>query len=150
MLQVAAFSPNRLPAEPANALLDELGPVEGLHALIIGASGLDTMCELIRRGCAAAVESSFGDPLWPQAGSADVAVVPNLTSRAEAQDAVARGWRALIMGGRIALRDATGQMRPLLATLLRTNGFCAVRTRLSLTGTIMTAERPLFGPLPRV
>jgi hypothetical protein len=138
------------PSTPADAtLLACVGPVAGAHALVIGHNALDAMCELIRGGCAAATEMQIGDRIGPDPDSAEIVLVPHVTSTAQAGDAIARARRALMMGGRIAVRDATGLLRQQLAALLCAHGFCAVTARQTPDGTVLTAERPIFGPLPR-
>jgi hypothetical protein len=142
----AAVLPPPVPGDP---LLDAIGPLPGARVLVIGHGALETMCTLIRRGCAAATELRSGDRLQPDPESVDAVVVPRVGSAAEAGDAIARAARALAPGGHIALRDVTGQLDRPVAALLRVHGFSALRARPTPTGTVISAERPIFGPLPR-
>jgi hypothetical protein len=55
----------------------------------------------------------------------------------------------LIPGGRLALRDPSGQLGRQLTTLLRMQGFSAIRTRVLHDGLVLSADRPFFHPLAR-
>ncbi len=122
-------------------------PVAGARALVIGHGALEAMCGLIRRGCTAAAEWPLHDRRAPEPDSADIVIVPEVGSFDEAREAIAVGGRALAMGGQIAVGDATGALAPRIVALLRAQGFCSVRTRAAAHGTVVTAERPIFGPL---
>jgi hypothetical protein len=149
MLRAHAATKVAPPAAAGDPLLDTVGPLAGARVLVIGHGSLETMCALIQRGCAAASETRFGDRLSPEPDSVDAVLVPCVTTAAEAGDAIARASRALSMGGRIALRDVGFDLRQTVATLLRVHGFAAMRTRMTRAGTVISAERPIFGPLPR-
>ena len=131
----------------ARALLDALGPVDGAHALVIGQGGLEAMCGLLRRGCVAATEVALLDR--PLAEPAEIAVVASVGTLASAARAVALAWQMLIPGGRIALRDPSGLLGRRLATLLRMQGFSAIRTRVLPDGVVLSADRPFFHPIAR-
>jgi hypothetical protein len=47
------------------------------------------------------------------------------------------------------VRETTGRLRQPIVALLRAQGFCAIEARLTLEGTTIMAERPIFGPLHR-
>lgn len=143
--------PLPLPAAPADdVLLDWAEPLQGARVLVVGHGALDLICGLIRRGCTAATEIQAHCRLAPDADSADLMLVPHVESLADGRAAIGWAVRALVMGGRIAVRDASGgRLRPELAALLRTYGFCRVRTHARPDGVVLTAERPIFGPLHR-
>jgi hypothetical protein len=149
MLRTPATQTFTVPIPAGDPLLDTAGPLAGARVLVIGHDALETMCALIRRGCAAATEMRFGDTLSPEPDSADAVLVPRVASAADAADAIARAARALTMGGRIVLRDVSFGLRQTVATLLRIHGFSAMRARMTRAGTVITAERPMHGPLPR-
>jgi electron transfer flavoprotein alpha/beta subunit len=141
-----------LPTQPLDgedALLDVAEPLDGARVLVIGHGALEAICGLIRRGCTAATEMQPHCRLSPDPESVDAVLVPHVGSLTEAQEAVALAGRALIMGGRIALCDATGRLRPMLAALLGAHGFVGMRAVDVPHGTVLTAERPIFGPLHR-
>jgi len=141
-----ALSPNPVPPPRGPELLDLIGPLAGAHVLVIGPGALETVCGLIRRGCAAAAE--VPDPMrgLPDAEEADAVLVPAVASLTQAWAAVVLAKRVLSMAGRIALRDASFRLGPQLAALLRVQGFCAVRTRKTPEGTVLSGTLPLFGP----
>ena len=55
-----AASPAAAPDMP-DAFIDATGSVDGEHALVLGAGGLETMCALLHRGCASAIELRLGE-----------------------------------------------------------------------------------------
>lgn len=144
-----------LPAPaPATAPIDDVllhwaEPLDGARVLVVGHGALDLICGLIRRGCMAATEIQVQGQLAPDADSADLLLAPHLESLTEGRTAIGWAARALVMGGRIGLRDVSGRHWPALATLLRTHGFCQVRSHARPEGVVVTAERPIFGPLHR-
>jgi hypothetical protein len=76
-------------------------------------------------------------------------VVASVGTLASAARAVALAWQMLIPGGRIALRDPSGLLGRRLATLLRMQGFSAIRTRVLHDGIVLSADRPFFHPIAR-
>ena len=137
------------PTTPEIGLFDGIGPLEGARALVIGHGALEVVCGLIRRGCTAATEFPACGRVAPEADSVDVVIVPGAGSLSEAQRAIELAARALMLGGRIAVRYTPGGSAPGIAALMRAYGFGAVRTRPTPAGTVLTAERPIFGPLHR-
>ena len=132
-----------------DALLDWAEPLDGARVLVVGHGALDLICGLIRRGCTAATEIQPHSRLAPDANSADIVIAPLVGSATEARETVEWAARSLVMGGRIAVRDATGVLSQELAALLRARGFCRVRAQAGPEGIVVTAERPIFGPLHR-
>lgn len=121
--------------------------------LVIG-EALEVMCALIRRGCAAAAEvllsrrptAGCGDIATTDIAPAGIAVVPRLQSPELAAAAVALARRVLEPCGRIVLRDSSETLARHAASLLRNGGFSAIRVRVLPDATLVTAERPFFGP----
>jgi hypothetical protein len=139
-----ALAPS-LPTPPdgaGDALLEEVDPPPGGHALVIGRRTLETLCGLIRRGCLRGTELQPWDPGAPRPEEAQLAVLPDPASLAEAEVAVAIARRALCGGGRIAIRDTPGRLRRELAALLRTQGFVAIATRDMPQGALVLGEWP--------
>ncbi len=83
------IGPRRVPAHPAppvetfdlqddnSAMLDCIGDVSDVHALILGEHGLELMCSLIRRGCATAAVLRLNEKADAQ--TADLVVIPHAT-----------------------------------------------------------------------
>ena len=126
------------------SLLECTGPVEDAHVLVIG-EALEVMCALIRRGCVAAAEMALQDRV--KVDRVDIVVVPRLGDAARAAQAVALARGALAPFGRIVMRDASEPLARVAAALLRTQGFSAIRVRVVGGWTLVTAERPWFGPI---
>jgi hypothetical protein len=125
--------------------VDSLGAVVGEHVLVLGAGGLDTMCALLRRGCAAVAELRLGRK--PEAQSAEMIVAPRIASLAQARQALEQARRALLPTGRVVLRLASDVGDPLAlaaARLLKREGFCMLRLRECGGNAVLTAELPLF------
>ena len=133
----------------SDPLLLALGPVDGAHALVIGGAALPTLCALIGGGCAGATQVSLHERPVALPEQVEFALVPRVESLAEAATAAALASRALMTGGSIALRDASGGLAPAIADLLRRHGFRAVRVRADADGAIVTGQRPLLAPLRR-
>jgi hypothetical protein len=133
------------PVDGDDALFSAVGPVEGLHVLVIGSDTLEVMCGLIRRGCAAAAEIALKDR---PAGTepADIAILPQLRSLTEAAGAVALAGRLVLPGGRLVLRDCTGRLAGAIAAVLPQHGFSTPRRFTDGRQVVLAAERPFFGP----
>jgi hypothetical protein len=85
----------------------------------------------------------------PISEPADIVVVPQLEGPDCASRAVALARRVLQPGGRIVLRDPTGALARQTASLLRMEGFSDVSVRPWSDGSLISAERPSFGPVLR-
>lgn len=135
-----------LPPDAGNdALFAAVGLVDGLHVLVIGGVGLEVLCGLIRRGCTAAAEIPLTDRCTG-AEPADIAILPRLTSLAEAASAMVLAARLVLPGGRLVLRDGTGRLARAIAALLPRHGFSAPRRIVDGGQVLLVAERPFFGP----
>ena len=124
-----------------DALLEEVKPPPDARTLIIGHRTLDMLCGLIRRGCAAAIEVRPDEPGAPLIDKAQVAVIPDPASLAEATASVAIAKRALACGGHIAIYDVDGLYRRELTALLRQEGFVAISTRDTPDGALVVGRR---------
>ncbi len=133
-------------APPSPDLIGRLGGVAGAHVAVIGAGSLETMCALIRAGCAAVVEIAAATaraPLEP----VEYVVSPQVNSVQAAAQAMPVVMRALLPGGRIALRNPAGLLGAELAAMLRAHGFSGVRVHASADGCVVVGERPIFGKM---
>lgn len=134
-------------AEPALALLDGLGPLAGERALILGHGSVELMCALIRGGCEEVTELRIADR--PEAGIADLVLVPRLASPDQAAMVAAHARRALVPTGRIVLAVSGHHAAP-VARVLRLHGFSALRRRDGAAGSVLTACLPAFEGLRHV
>jgi hypothetical protein len=150
MLQTLAqitASPDAVPPRTAgDALLDAAGCVAGAHVVVLGPDALPVLCGLIRRGAAAATESQLGDRV---AEPAEIVIVPGVASPADAARAVDSARRALLPCGVVVIHGADRGLAPEIMSLLQASGFSTIRARPDGDGTVVTAERPMFGPLTR-
>jgi hypothetical protein len=134
--------------DPDAALVAYAGDVAGEHVLILGHSAPAIMCALIRRGCVAATELGQSDR--PEAQSVDLTIVPDVATLDDAALVIRHARRALMTAGRIVLRTAaepSGRLAQGISSLLRLQGFSAVRRRRDGGRTVVSAELPFFGPL---
>jgi hypothetical protein len=134
--------------DPTRALLDLIGPVEGLHVLLVGPGGLEIMCALMARGCASVEMASLAQR--PRAEIADLAIVPDVASIECAAQAVVQARRALRPLNTLILRFKANPPASLLQDvriLLGQNGFFVGRQRSLDDRIVLTAEFPLYGRL---
>ncbi len=135
---------------PVAVLLDAVGAVDGLRALVIGPGGLEVACGLHGRGAAAVTLVRAGCRVRPE--PADTALVPRVASDAEATFAIGHAARALRPGGRLVLRHAPGAELALLRATracLAQHGFTIGRTLMQAGCATTAAERPFFAPTRR-
>jgi hypothetical protein len=124
-------------------ILEHLGDLTGTDVVVIGAGAIDTMCALIRAGCATVTETTVTDRC--HANSAEIAVVPHVAATDDALRAIGLAFRALLPGGRIVMCDPTGSVSGAITAALGAKGFSAVRVRITDHGHFVHAERPIFG-----
>jgi hypothetical protein len=128
------------------ALLDLIGPVDDLHLLLIGPGGLDMMCDLIDEGCASVEMVSLGQR--HRCDFSEIVIVPDVSSAAVAQEAIAQARRmmrplnSLIL--RFTMQDACAAVQE-ARRLLTLHGFSAIRAYHLSDRTVLTAELPLCG-----
>ena len=131
-------------------MLDIAEPVAGAHTLVLchgGTQGLDLLCGLIGRGCAAAVEmpADAGVPVEP----AEIVMIPAIRDVASASTAILAARRCLLPCGRIVLQTKDDHLTRDIARLLRASGFSSIRThgdvRGDLRGALISADLPMFG-----
>ena len=125
------------------ALLDAAEPIQDAHALVIGQESLEVLCGLIGRGCAGATEMPLA--VRTQVDPAEILLVPHVATMSDATQAIAVARRALLPCGRIVLNDQNGALTVSLMALVRGAGFSAVRALPHETGTLVTADWPMFG-----
>src|ERR1700757_2278401 len=87
--------------DPGTALISYAGDVANDHVVILGHSAPAIMWTLIRRGCVSATELGQSDR--PEAHTADLAIVPDVTALDDAALIIRNAKRALIKAGRIVL-----------------------------------------------
>ncbi len=143
MSQAHATASSSVPQGAGDALLDELRPPPGAHALVIGHHTLETLCGLIRCGCAGATELRPDEQGAPRPELVQVALLPDPATPGEAATSVAIARRALDGGGRIGIRDASGRNRRALVGLLRAQGFVEISTRYTPEGALVLGKRPI-------
>jgi len=128
------------------ALLDLIGPVDDLHVLLIGPGGLDMMCGLIDEGCASVEMVTLGQR--HRCDFSEIVIVPEVSSSAVAQEAIAQARRmmrplnTLIL--RFTMNDATAAVQE-TRNQLTLQGFSGVRAYHLSDRTVLTAELPLCG-----
>ena len=136
-------------ATSADPLLDFAGPVAGAHALVISSDGLDLLCRLLRRGCAAATTlrpSERGDH-----ESYDLVLAPQIVMPAQIGRLIFQAKRVLVPTGRfLAFVPATqvdpaGDVAGLLQRSVKVGGFTAVQTRMGRDGMLLRADLPMRG-----
>ncbi len=134
--------PSPLGEADANAaFLDFVGPLEGLHALIIGSGQADLMCQLARRGCAGV--TAIRPACHLHADPADLVIV-NVGSAAQAAQAIGLASRALTPAATLLLRfhaDATATLVRQTRRLLGAAGFSAGPARGLRGGLVVAAEQ---------
>jgi hypothetical protein len=113
--------------EPIAGTLDWIGAIEDDdHVLVLGGYGPGVMCALLRAGATRVTHLRAHER--PEAGSASLAIVPQLPSTDWLATALPSIRRALTAGGRLVVR---GGMRSIVRTevlrILNMNGFTAVR-----------------------
>ncbi len=128
-------------AQAEDISLENWEPPPAAHALVIGHRTLETLCGLIRRGCAGAVELRPYARVAPPPDTAEVVVLPDPASPDEAAASIAMAWRALSAGGQILVRAPSGRRREIEA-LLRRQGFAAISGRETERSATVFARRP--------
>lgn len=125
------------------ALLSQAGPLVEANVLIIGQSGLDLLCTLLRRGCPSA--TCLKPAAKPDAQAFNLAIIPNITAISAAEGAIRSASRALVTPGRIVIGIPAAAPRSLplaLSRRLRLNGFRTVATIAYADRTVLSAQRP--------
>ena len=125
-----------------------LGPVDGMHVLVIGPGGLGPMLALHRRGATVVttVRAERGVPVQP----ADAALVPRLDTIEHADAAIAYARRAIQPLNSLVLRLVPSAPSTLLQHTNRRlieSGFSTSRP-VRIAGSIaLLAELPMYGRL---
>ena len=140
--------PHRPPVDLEGELLDLLGPVDGLHVLVIGPGGLGPMLALHRRG-AAGVTAVCGTSKQ-SVEAADAAIVPRVGTVELADAAIALARRSIRPLNSLVLRLTPSAPPSLLAHVrrqLQASGFSLGRVVTIGASTVVRAELPLYGRL---
>ena len=136
------------PTADEAALLTLADPSLDSRISLIGPHTLELLCALLRRGTADVSATRLNDR--PQAGTADIAIIPHVASPECLEQAVAHARRALTPLGTIAIHldahpgDALSQQA---RRLLLLHGFTAMRVVEFAGDTLIRAELPLHGRL---
>ncbi len=135
-----------LQADADTAMLDCIGDVSNVHALVLGEHGLELMCALIRRGCATVAVLRLNQKAEP--GTADLVVVPRTASPEVVEQALRQAQRAMAPNGRIVLRidnKRASSVATSVTRLLHELGFRSIRVRSLPRQTLLSAERSSSG-----
>ena len=133
------------PLDTEAALLDLLGPVDGLHVLVIGPGSLGPMLALHRRGAASVTAARAGSRV--RAEMADAALVPRLSTPELADAAIAYARRAIRPMNSLVLGITPGAPASLLAHTrqrLAEQGFSVRRAIAIGRFTALVADLPLY------
>jgi hypothetical protein len=139
---------HRPPVDPEADLLDLLGPVDGLHVLVIGPGGLGPMLALHQRGATSVTTVRAGRCV--AAERADAALIPRIGSTEFADMAIAQARRAIRPLNSLVLRlvpNAPGALLQYTRRRLAIDGFSVGRPITIGSSVAMLAELPLYGRL---
>ncbi len=139
--------PHQISAAEA-ALLAMANPSLDSRVNLIGPHTLELLCALLHQGSVNVLATRVSD--HPQAGSADVAIIPDIVSSDCLGRAVAHARRVLTPLGTMAIRLAaapTDALSQQAGQLLLLHGFSAVRVVDFCGETLIRGELPLYGRL---
>ena len=132
----------------SDPLLTFAGSVTGSHALVIAPNGLDLLCSLLWRGCAAATSQRLAERSEHEAY--DLVFAPGVASATLIARLICQAKRALVPTGRFlafvpaAAADykALGEM---LVHTMRLGGFTAVQAKQTPDGFLVRGDLPMHG-----
>jgi len=130
------------------ALLTMADPSLDSRISLIGPHTLELLCALVRRGSTNVLASRVSDR--PHAGTADVAIIPDITSPDCLGRAIAHARRVLAPLGTVAihlLADPADALSQQAGQLLLLHGFSAIRVVDFCGETLIRGELPLYGRL---
>ncbi len=130
-------------ASATAAILDAAEPLVGMHALVVGERTLEVLCALLGRGCTAAVETTRMDRHFGE--RAEIVLAPHVANEEDASRAIALARMALLPCGRVVIGLPTQSLVTQVARALGRAGFSAIRSRETSDGTVISADRPMFG-----
>lgn len=145
--RVPLTQPSLLAKDRDAALLDYLGDLSEVQAAVIGPGALEFTCLLLRRGCIAATALCRNQP--GETATADMVVIPDAVSAEAIGQSIAQAWKTLAPNGWIVLRiqdDPSGTLAVRAIRQLRVTGFSSIAVEALPEQTLLTAERPFFGP----
>jgi hypothetical protein len=131
--------------EPPQSIGSILGDVCDEEILVIGPSGLDVTCDLVRRGARSV--TLLRTDKRPEAQSASLVVVPGTPSLEWLACVLGHARRALIPTGRLVLRieSTSRQFAAQVTRMLRVHGYTAIAARQSGSSLLVDAQVPAFG-----
>ena len=147
-----ADAPRRVPrllppqlSASSGGLLASLSPIEHeWHIVVLGNSGLDLMCTLLRAGAPRVTHLCSHERL--QVESASLVIVPRVSSFEWMEAALPRIRRALITNACLAvLVDPLPTTRTCVERMLKRHGLSAGRANRVAGRLLLTAEVPDFG-----
>ena len=136
------------PADTLSDLLDLLGPVDGLHVLVIGPGSLDAMMALYRRGAASVTGLRAGCVL--RVPASDAMLVLGLAEPGLVSAVLAQARRSLQPLNAIVVQvahDAPAGLLPQLRHRLVESGFSLGRAATVGGCPVIAADLPLYGHL---
>ena len=139
--------PHQISAAEA-ALLTIADPSLDSQIILIGPHALELLCALLHRGSTNVFATRVSD--HPQAGTADVAIIPDIMSSDCLERAVAHARRVLAPLGTVAihlLADSADALSQQAGQLLLLHGFSAIRVVDFCGETLIRGELPLYGRL---
>jgi len=139
--------PPRIRAAEA-ALLRLADPCLDSRISLIGPHTLELLCALLRQGSTNVIASRVSE--WSQAGTADVAIIPDIAASDCLGRAIAHARRVLAPLGTVAIHLAADPAEALsqrAGRLLLLHGFSAIRVTEFGGDTLIRGELPLHGPV---
>ena len=136
------------PFDSVSAVLDLLGPVDGLHVLVIGPGSLDPMLALHRRGAASVTAVRDGARI--RAEAADAAIAPRIGTPELADAAILLARRAIRPLNTLVLvltADAPSTLLAHVRRRLAESGFGFGRIVPVGNAYAVQADLPLYGRL---
>jgi hypothetical protein len=128
-------------SDPTLVLLDGLTVQVAERVLVLGHGAIELICALIRGGSREVTELRTGDR--PEAGTADLVLVPRVKTADQAVMLVSHARRALVPTGR-AVFGVSGHLAAGLVRVLRLHGFTAICRRDRVSGSVVSAILPAF------
>jgi hypothetical protein len=136
--------------EPVDSIFQFIGPLATTRALIVAERGLDLLCALLQRGCAAT--TCLRPTARMEAAAHDLVIVPDVTGLPSLDDTIRAARHALLPFGRVIIgiggHRANGPLALALTRRLQLNGFTAIRTKAGSGLTLVQAELASNGRQP--
>ncbi len=130
----------------ASTLVGLIGPVDGLHVLLLGSGTVEVMCGLMRGGCAAV--TAMRGTRCPRGTPADLVVIADVGAAHTACQALAHARRAAGPAAALFIQLRPGASRSLVLQVrkaLLEQGYGAGRVQQRGGVTVITAGRGQAG-----